>query len=243
MSFLGIITGFAILIISQDFTFHFHIQILLVIIGQGIGNLLYFVALERLSSSTSQIIFSSIIFFNAVLGVLFYNLNLIAVNYLGLIILIFAIFMVLSKRIEGSKLAVGIMFLSAFFFAINQLSSGVISKDSSLGVYMIASYLGGVIAPVIYKPKFIISDLKLLQKNILLLYTPLITSFFATTYYLFAYYAYRLAPIPAKVAMILTGQVVLAVLLSYFFFHEKRNLYLKILASLLVVVGAILIKL
>lgn len=58
----------------------------------------------------------------------------------------------------------------------------------------------------------------------------------------FAYWAYSLAPEPTRVAMLLTSQVVVTVLLSYFVLHERDNLMKKVFAAVLVVHSAILIK-
>ena len=60
--------------------------------------------------------------------------------------------------------------------------------------------------------------------------------------FLFAYYAYREAPEPAKVAMLLTAQVVLTVILSYFLLKERGHVYRKLAAAILVVISAVLIK-
>jgi drug/metabolite transporter (DMT)-like permease len=60
--------------------------------------------------------------------------------------------------------------------------------------------------------------------------------------FLFAYYAYRSAPTPAIVAILLTSQVVVTILLSYVFLQEREHLGRKFSAAVLVVVAATLIK-
>lgn len=60
--------------------------------------------------------------------------------------------------------------------------------------------------------------------------------------FLFAYYAYREADEPAKVAMLLTAQVVVTVFLSYLFLRERGRVIRKSIAAMLIVVAAILIK-
>lgn len=217
------------------------IAVALLIGGSVLGNILYFAAMKYLTSGTAQITFSSILIFNTFLAIIFTQLSLNLVNILGVIILMIAVLSVTSGKIELNKRGVGLMLAAAFCFAVFQLSSGVVSKQMSVINYLLIAYLGSAFVILLLKLKVIYNDIKNTKdystyKIILLTALPSLGNF------VFAYFAYRAAPEPAKVAILLTSQVVIAVIISYFLLHEKQHIARKIFAGLLVIVSAILIK-
>ncbi len=160
---------------------------ILVVLGQGIGNITYFEAIKSLHNSTAQIAFSSILIFNTIFSVLFLNLRLTPLNFLGIFLLMGAILMVVAGKMEFNKKGIFWMVVSAALF-------------------------------------------------------PFYTASFSLGNFIFAYWAYRSAPQASKVAILLTSQVVLTVILSYFFLKEKSHLMIKLFAGILVIVAAFLIK-
>ena len=214
----------------------------LVVLGQGLGNIAYFAAIASLTNATAQISFSSILIFNTILSLMFFNLHLSLINVLGLILLMTAIMSVVVGKIEFNKKGVALMILAAFLFSIFQLSSAKMSSEVEAAVYLVIAYFGASLTVFIFKWKIIIKDLTKAQKISSVLGWPFLTAIPSLGNFIFAYYAYRVAPEPAKVAMLLTSQVVLAVLLSYFFLRERQYLGRKILAAMVVVMAAFLIK-
>jgi drug/metabolite transporter (DMT)-like permease len=218
------------------------ILILLIALSQGLGNVMYFTAMKSLTSGTAQISFSSILVFNTILSVGFLNLHLSFLNVVGIILLMLAVLSVVSGKIELNKKGVILMTFSAFLFSIFQLSSSKLSTQVSAATYLLISYLGSVLVLIAIKGRIIIKDIINSddKKNLILI--PFLTTIPSLGNFIFAYFAYRTAPQPAKVAMLLTSQVVIAVILSYFFLNEKKNLFRKVFAAILVVISAILIK-
>lgn len=217
------------------------IAITLVVLGQGLGNIVYFASIKDLTNGTAQIAFSSILLFNTFLSLIFLELSLSFINVLGLFLLAMAILSVITGKIELHKRGVALMVLSAFLFSIFQLSSAEISKQVGAATYLLIAYLGAASVVFIFKWKVITKDLSSGRRRSTL-YIPLLTALPSLGNFLFAYYAYRLAPEPAKVAMLLTSQVVLTVFLSYFFLGERGHTIRKAMAAVLVVISAILIK-
>ena len=215
--------------------------ILLVILGQGLGNIVYFEAIKRLSNGTAQIAFSSILIFNTLLSLVFLNLHLSLLNVGGLFVLMLAILSVVSGKIEMNKEGIVLMIASALLFSIFQLSSAELSKQVGAVTYLLIAYLGAAAVVCILKWKIIVHDLTSTPLHSTL-GVPLLAAIPSVGNFLFAYYAYRVAPEPAKVAMLLTSQVVLTVFLSYFFLKEKGGVMRKAFAAILVVVSAIMIK-
>lgn len=212
----------------------------LVIAGQGLGNVAYFSAIKNLTNSTAQIAFSSILVFNTVLGLTFLSLHLSALNVFGLILLMLAILSVITGKIELHRKGVVWMLLAAFLFAVFQLASAQLSKQVSAATYLIIAYFGAAAVVPLLKWRVIAGDIQ--KANLSIIRIPLLTALPSLGNFLFAYYAYRSAPQPAKVAMLLTAQVVLTVALSYFFLREKSHVLRKASAAALVVVSAIFIK-
>jgi len=133
------------------------------------------------------------------------------------------------------------MLLSAFFFSVFQLASADISKDVSPATYLLIAYIGAALVVFTLKAKVVMKDLK--AGNMKTTFgIPLLTAVPSLGNFLFAYYAYRDAPEPARVAMLLTSQVVFTVIISYFVLNEKGQVLRKLAAAGLVVLAAFLIK-
>lgn len=214
---------------------------MLVVLGQGLGNVVYFAAIKHLNNGTAQIAFSSILLFNTMLSIIFLGLKLSPVNIVGVFVLLFAITIVVTGKIEFHKRGTLLMLLAAFLFSIFQLASSELSKQVGAASYLIIAYLGASLVVFALKAPTVINDVRS-AKNHTIFSLPFLTALPSLGNFLFAYYAYRSAPTAPKVAMLLTSQVVLTVLLSYFFLNEKGNLPRKFAAAILVVVSAILIK-
>ncbi len=227
--------------IQTDFTGVSLLTVTLVVLGQGLGNIFYFASIKDLTNGTAQIAFSSILLFNTFLSLIFLDLQLSPVNVFGLILLMLAILSVVTGKVELHKKGVALMIVAAFLFSVFQLSSAEISKQVGAATYLIIAYFGAASVVFILKHKIVIKDLSEAEKRTTL-GIPLLTAMPSVGNFLFAYYAYRIAPQPAKVALLLTSQVVLTVVLSYFFLKEKGHVLRKMFAALLVVVSAILIK-
>jgi len=218
------------------------IALALVVLGQGLGNWAYFEAIKDLTNSTGQIAFSSILVFNTILSLAFLGLRLSPLNILGILLLMLAIVSVTTGKIELNKRGVGMMLLAAFLFAIFQLSSAQVSKQVSAATYLLVAYSGAALVVFLLKFKLVIHDLRAVDKPLETFGIPFITVLPSIGNFLFAYYAYKVAPQPAKVALLLTSQVVLTVLLSYVFLNERHHVLRKVGAAVLVLVAAVLIK-
>lgn len=227
--------------LSFDFTGVSIVAVLLVVLGQGLGNIFYFAAIKNLTNGTAQIAFSSILIFNTVLALLFTSLQLSLINVIGIFLLMLAILIVVNGKVELNKRGVLLMIFAAFLFSVFQLASAEISSQVGATTYLLIAYLGAALVVFLLKSRVIISDLA--KSKTMSTYTiPLLTAIPSLGNFLFAYYAYRDAPEPAKVAMLLTSQVVLTVVLSYFLLKEKDHVAKKLSAAVLVVTSAIMIK-
>jgi drug/metabolite transporter (DMT)-like permease len=166
------------------------VTVALVIFGQGLGNILYFLAIKNLTNGTAQITFSSILIFNTFLGIAFLNLHLSLINTFGLVILMLAILSAVNGKVEINKNGVSLMVLSALLFSVFQLSSADLSKHVGAATYLLIAYFGGALVIFALKSKTIIKDLSLPGRRTTLGF-PLITAVPSLGNFAFAYYAYR----------------------------------------------------
>lgn len=226
---------------QTDFSNVSWLAVFLVMAGQGLGNVTYFAAIRNLTNGTAQIAFSSILIFNTLLAVVFLGLHLSPLSVFGIVLLMLAILSVVNGKVELHRRGVAFMVLSAFLFSVFQLASSELAQQVGAATYLVVAYLGAVVVVLAFKAKVVVRDLRKADLR-MTVGIPLLTALPSLGNFLFAYYAYRDAPEPAKVAMLLTSQVVLTVFLSYFFLHEKGHLWRKVLAGVLVVVAAIFIK-
>lgn len=227
--------------ITADFSNTNWLTVALVAGGQGLGNICYFTAIKKLTNGTAQIAFSSILIFNTLLSLLFLHLHLSFINILGIGLLLFAIISVVSGKIVFDRGGVLLMVVGSFFYAVFQLSSSQLSQHVSAAVYLLIAYIGGAVVVFALKARTVVRDMRRpgfrpAVRNSVYAAVPSLGNF------LFAYYAYRSAPTPAIVAILLTSQVVVTILLSYVFLQEREHLGRKFSAAVLVVVAATLIK-
>lgn len=218
------------------------IPVIFVVLGQGLGNVVYFASIKKLTNGTAQIAFSSILLFNTVLSLAFLSLHLSAVNIVGLVLLFVAIISVTTGKLEWNKGGVVLMVIAAFLFSIFQLASASISTHVSAIMYLLIAYVGAAVTVFLIKAPTIIHDLRTAPSWKEMAGIPVLTALPSLGNFLFAYYAYRAAPEPAKVAMLLTAQVVLTVLLSYIFLKERQHIWRKVIAAAVVVIAAVFIK-
>jgi drug/metabolite transporter (DMT)-like permease len=139
--------------------------ILVVAVSQGLGNLFYFMGMKSLTSGAAQISFSSILIFNTILPIFFLKLQLSFINILGVVLLMIAILSAINGDLEFNTKGVAFMTLSAFFFAIYQLSASVLSTFVTAAEYMLIAYLGASIIILLIKGRLFIRDIINLKNN------------------------------------------------------------------------------
>lgn len=204
-----------------------------------IGNLIYFLAIKNLNSSNAQIIFSSILVFNTVLGVIILGQKITAFNLLGILLLSFAIILACYVREKIDSKAASLMILAAACFAVMQIFTAKVANSITAASYGFYSSVFFSVGAFLFYPRNILADRKHFDKKYLR--TVLLTGLFSSANVVFAFYAYKYALEPTKVAQLFTSQVIFAVIISAIFLKERRNLIKKIAAAILTTLAALLI--
>lgn len=218
--------------------------LVLALVTFAIGNIAYFKGIAQLESAATQVAFSSILIWGLAMSVVFLGTTLSLVQGLGVFVLLFAILLA-QYQDKALKLKPGILLivLSAACFAAFQVASAKLSQVLNLGTYMVLVFLGPALLIGVPFIKEIKHDIKTARSHLApLARTAFVTAAASIFYYIFVYFALRQAPDPGIVVLLLTSQVVLAVLLSIIFLKERNNIAFKIAAGVLAMLAAIMVK-
>jgi drug/metabolite transporter (DMT)-like permease len=214
------------------------------LLTSAVGNITYFKGIAKLESGTTQIAFSSILLWSLLMAVTFLDTRLSLIQGLGVVVLLFAILLAQYNK-KAIKLQPGILLilLSAASFAGFQVASATIAPVVNLGTYLVVIYAGTALLIALPYMRQIIRDIKDNRSGLKpLTKTAFITAGASVVNYIFLYFAYRFAPDPGVVVLLLTSQVVVAVILSVVFLKERTNIALKVAAGVLAMAAALMIK-
>lgn len=217
---------------------------LIMIVSSSLGNVIYFKGQELLDAGTTQIVFSSIVVWGALLSLAFLGSHFSFIQILGVLLLLFSIVLIQYKKSKFTfSLAVLYILASAFVFSIFQVSSAAVSKTLPAGTALPLEYIGSTALVVLLYWKKVSKDLTEIRSNYR---NVLQKGFFASSstllYFLFAYFAYSVAPDRGIVVLLLTTQVIVAVILGIIFLKERTGIKRKLIAGAIAVIASILIK-
>ena len=223
---------------------HVWIIALIMVISQIFGNLAYFKGIEKLEASITQIAFSSIVIWGAFLSSFLLGSHFALLQILGIILLVGAIFLIQYKK---GKVRVSIhiayIFIAAACFAVFQVTSAQLAQVMSAGTYLLLAYLGSAVLLSLLYWKKVAKEVQLLFKNVKnVLAASLFASGTSLFYFLFSYFAYRVAPDRGVVVLLLTTQVIVSVILGILFLKERDRIKQKIVAGILTVIASVMIK-
>lgn len=220
------------------------LQIAILLACFSLANILYYVGIKTLDSSTTQVAFSSILIWGTLFSVLFLNSKFSMQQMLGVIILLIAILLTQYSQ-RQLKINKGIIYIAmaAALFAVFQVVSAQLSKTIGVGAYLLIAYFGSTLLFVFaFFPKFR-KEIPPLVKNYSTTLKPMLfASSTGMLYFVFSFFAYKVAPDSGVVVLLLTSQVIVAVILSIIFLKEKGQIKQKIIAGVLAVIAGILIK-
>ena len=222
----------------------FYLSALIMVLSQAFGNILFFKGIKDLDAGTTQIAFSSILIWGAILSVAFLDSVFSTKQIVGILLMLFAILLVQYKK-GKLDMSSGVLYIvaSAILFAVFQVASADLSKIISTGAYLLMAYIGPSLIVGILYFKLITNDFHLLKQQVRESF--LITLFASGTsmlYFVFSYIAYRYAPDRGVVVVLLTAQVVLSVIFGIIFLKEKDNQLSKMVAGALAFAAGMMIK-
>lgn len=220
------------------------LPIFLIIFASAFGNVIYFYGQKLLDAGTTQIAFSSILIWGALLSMIFLKSTFSLLQIIGILFMLVAILLVQNNK-SGMRMNSSVLYIvgSALLFAVFQVTSASVSSVLSTGTYLVISYFGTALVIFLMYSKKIIEDTKKLTLQIKnTFFKTLFASGTSLLYFIFSFLAYRYAPDRGIVVILLTAQVVLSVLFGIFFLKEKENKTRKLLAGALAFLAGVLIK-
>lgn len=220
------------------------LAIIVMIVSQAFGNILFFAGVKRLDAGMTQIAFSSILIWGAILSIFFLGSSFTGLQSIGIVLMLIAILTVQYKK--GKKnLDPGVLYIigGAALFAVFQVASADLAETISTGAYLMLAYFGpSLLLGLIYR-KTLIKDWGHLKNQVKkTAKSTLFASGTSVLYFLFSYLAFQEAPDRGVVVVLLTAQVILSVVLGIIFLKEKNNVPRKLVAAALAFVAGALIR-
>jgi drug/metabolite transporter (DMT)-like permease len=218
---------------------------LVIIVVLAFGGILFFMGQTQLDVGTTQIALSSILIWSVVFSIIFLGSSFSLMQGVGIALLVAAIAGAQYRK-GKRKLSPAVLYIlaTAVFFAAFQVLSAVVAKHLTVGTYIVLAYGGSLILTIVLYGRQLHTELPQLAKHrpARVIGPLLLTNGTYVFYLVFAYYAYRAAPDPGVVVVLITTQVVLGVILGALFLKEREYLLRKIAAGVLATVAGILIQ-
>lgn len=223
---------------------HYWFLLMVMILSRSVGMILFYMGLKHLDSGTSQIVFSSILIWGALLSTIFLGSVFSLVQVFGMLIMLGAILLVQYKKTQiNINKGITYTLIAAFFLAMFQVASADLSKNIPVSAYLILGYFGPTILMALFYSKVVKRDfIKLKSQALPTLYRAFLASGASMLYFIFSYYAYKYSPDSGVVVVLLASQVIFSVILGIVLLKEKENLLKKLAAGVLAVVSGILIQ-
>jgi len=211
--------------------------LLLIMLVVAFGNILYYQGIKWLDSGSTQVAFSSILIWSTLLSMFYLNSRFTIMQFVGIGLMLVAILMIQYQKKLVINKGVWLVIASAGLFAVFQVFSAKIASSVTL------TYFGSSLVLAAIYPKILIKELILVSKQLRSAFkATLFASSTSLLYFIFAYFAYQVAPDRGIVVILLTAQVVVSVLFGIVFLKERQNMPKKLLAGVLAFIASILIK-
>ncbi len=219
--------------------------VLLMITTQAVGNVFFFRGQQELDAGTSQIAFSSIVIWGTLLSTWLLGSKFSLQQAVGITILVAAIILIQHRKGHRKpSTAVLAIIVSAASFAAFQVTSAQISRQTTAATYLLLAYGGPTLLTSLVFVKRVRREIPVLwgspRKHVGegILFAAA-TSF---AYFTFSYFAYRQAPDPGVVVVLLTTQMILSVILGAIFLRERTHPLRKAIATCLAFIASVMIK-
>ncbi len=197
-----------------------------------------FSAMKRLTAGEVTVLTTSSTVVSVVLGVLLLREPFSLRIFLGIVLILLSVWLVNSAKVSfASKQGVGFALLAATFCGVAVVNDLVILKNYEAFSYTaVMSFLPGLALMFIFpgKAKKIRTMLKLQTLKVMSIFC-FFYSIQAITYYL----AFQAGAPVSLLSPLIKTSIILTVILGVIFLGERNNLLRKIVASLLVTIGAV----
>jgi len=217
------------------------LNMIIMIIFYSVGSVFVYKAFKESPASEVSILFSSSSAWAVISAVLFLGEKLNSTDILGIVSIILGVVVIYYQK-SNWKIESGHVYavLGALMFGVAFTNDAfILNKYNSVPPYIFLAFILPALAILLYKPSLIKSLPHYFSKEIFgkLILTSSVYAISAIT--IFA--AYKAGGKASVINPISQSSVVLTVIMSYFFLNEKDKLSQKIIGSILVFAGALLL--
>lgn len=196
---------------------------------------LYYSSYKSSSVSLSTLLGTVSIIVSTTLGIVFFHESGGINKFFGIILIILAIFVVkFSRKFRFDKynwLAMAGGSLWGVAFSIDKSFVTTVNPLLYLPVFCFVTGLTGLI----YRPKVILSEIKIISKRSYL--SIFLTAVFGTAFNTFTFLSYSHGGEVGRVDAINNTMILLVIILEFLILKDKQNLVRKIIAAIIAVVG------
>lgn len=200
-----------------------------------------FKAIKRLSAAEVTILASSSAVISIILSILFLNEILDSKTVIGTVLVLLSIYIVKSEKLSfDSRKGLWFSLIAATCSGAAVVNDAIILKNYEVYSYVtIMSFIPGVILLALFnKKRKLIKKLATPSRIKLMFIFTFFYALQAVTYYL----SYQSGAPISHLSPITKSSIVLTVLFAVVFLGEKKHLYKKILASVVVTFGVLLLS-
>ncbi len=206
----------------------------------GLGNIFVFKSLKLLEASVFTIIHSSRVLFTIVASTLFLRESLNLNQFLGIFLILLAIIIIyFSKSLLKFNKGILFAFIASLLFGIEVTNDKYILNSFNIYTFLVLICWLPALFSFCLQPS--IQSIKKVINNKYLITRMLILSFFYSLAVIFYFFALRLNNNSSQIASLNQLGTIVIVILAVIFLNEKGKLLRKFAATILAIVGAILL--
>lgn len=216
------------------------INLVLMAVFYGLGNVFVFKSLKILEASIFTIVHSSRVLFTIVASTVFLHESLNINQSVGILLILLAIIIIYFSR-SLLKINKGILFafIASLFFGIEVTNDKYILNSFNIYTYLVLicwlpALFSFFLQPSIQPIKKVLFNKKLMIRMFLL-------SFLYSMAVVFYFFALRLNNNSSQIASLNQLGTIVIVILAVIFLKEKEKFLRKLIATLLAIVGAVLL--
>jgi len=234
-SLLGL--GVFFLFSNHDVNFSWSLIPRLLLVGSVYfwGGTLYYSSYKSSSVSLSALLGTMSIVMSTTLGIIFFKESVGLLKFTGIFLIFLAIFIVkFSRKFHFDKynwLAMAGGSLWGVAFSIDKSFVTTVNPLFYLPIFCLVTGLSGLI----YRPKIILSEIKIISKKSYL--SILLTAIFGTAFNTFTFLSYSHGGEVGRVDAINNTMIFLVIVLEFFILKDRQNVFRKFIAATIAITG------
>jgi len=229
--------GFSVPVLSNDF----FIKLIPLAILYFLGGSFYYQSFKSNSVSISAVLATISSVITTILGIVFFNESTNIYKFIGAFIVFLAIIIVnFQKKLQFDRYNLYAL-LGGLFYGVAYTTDKYFVISTSPDFYQIALCFGVGMASFIFRPKQIISELKLFQNKLIPSIVSSVIFFFL--YQKFLFWAISIGGEVGRIDVLNNTTIFVVILLEVFLLKERKDIKKKLFAAVIATIGATILVL